>query len=140
MTDRQTDGEGGQAAFAVAGVRQKDRQPGINRGKEVAKQTQCSTSVQIPARVGQCSRTDGQAGRGRAQTALLGAQISRTAPSSCLERKPGRVGSPSALLECVRGITAPGSSRTVPSSCRRQAGSRSTDGDHDSGVWCCCSN
>lgn len=50
MMDRQM--ERGQAAFAVAGVRQRDRQPSTNRGKEAPRQTQGSTAVQIPADVG----------------------------------------------------------------------------------------
>lgn len=133
MTDGQTNGEGStqHLQWQVSAS-----QPSINRGKEIAKQTQRSTAVQIPAGMGRCSRTDRQAGRGRAQTALLGAQVSQTAPSSCLERKPEHVGRPSAPLECVWGITVPSSSRT----CRREAGKRGTEGDHDSGVLCCRSN
>lgn len=63
QTGRQTDRRrGGQAPFAVAGV----RQPSIKRGKEAAKQPQCSTVYQQQS-AGTAGQTDKQAEAGHIQ-------------------------------------------------------------------------
>lgn len=66
-SDRQTNGEGGQAAFTVAGVRQRDRQPGINRGKEVASHSAAHQRRYQQTWVNVAGQTDKQAEAGHRQ-------------------------------------------------------------------------